>query len=802
MRPRRKFHIIIPAVALLAVGAAILFLRVVEFTVSSKTLLVEEMGRAVGKKCFARSVRFDLIKGLVLDGVVIYDARHTIIRAKEVSCGLLIPSLVSRKVIIPAIKIDSPRIYAERRPDGTFNLFDLIPKNYVSKSGMAVSVHKITVRGGRIDFADLSLDPPFAMRLVNVEAEAKLYLPVRALVRASFAVPSGTAMSVSGEYVLPTGTLTVIVSSDNFAPKDFDRYYRASGFSFPSGEMAVRAALTARGASVEADLSAAAKKITVTKDGITANADCSVRAHARYAAPEKALTYGGTIDLRSMDIEGLEAVGKIENVKARVDFDQTRLSAGDAKASALGISWDAKVNVVNFQNPIVDIYARSAVHLGALQETLLARFGFRLPTEIAGKGDLLVSLSAAPGSPLKASGSLSMADATIRLGSGNFPIEHVTGSFRFTPETLAWEGVRCAYRGTGYTVSGRCANFSSPDVSLNVVSRDLAYKAAFVMNGDTIALLKLDGRYFNSPFSARGEISTADPSTVDGELKGTISLDLADLRKMAQGSAGIRKMKASGAVRAEFELSGDIKDLKGCYVNAKARAEKISFHGLTFTDAALTFVQEQGVGSIKSMRSSFYGGTVSATARIDWLAKGLPYSANLDAIGVKLENVKADTDFKDKDVSGEIKVYADVKGVFKDVSRLTAIGHIGLSKGRLWQLDLFKGAGKLIFSKDFSDVVFTSGACDYKIMDGACFIDNLVMKSDLLTLTGSGRIGFDRSVEGVLRPEIAEDVADKGTLAAAVGRGTTIEVGGTLRDPVFRTKTSMMGVVGAMLQQE
>jgi hypothetical protein len=232
------------------------------------------------------------------------------------------------------------------------------------------------------------------------------------------------------------------------------------------------------------------------------------------------------------------------------------------------------------------------------------------------------------------------------------------------------------------------------------------------------------------------------------------------------------------------------------------RSKQMSAYGLKFAGATLNFVQEQGVGIIKSMRSSFYGGTVSVTARIDWLAKGLPFSANLDAIGVKLEDVKADTDFKDKDVSGGIKVYADVKGIFKDASRLTAIGHIGLSKGRLWQLDLFKGAGTLIFSRDFSDIVFTSGACDYKVMDNSCFIDNLVMKSDLLTLTGSGRIGFDRSVEGSLRPEISEDIADAGTLASAVGKGTVIEISGTLKDPGFKTKTSMMSVMGAMLHQE
>ncbi len=801
MRPRKKFHIIVPLLVLFAVGAAILYIRVIEFTVSTRTLLVEEMGRAVNKKAFAQSVRFDLIKGLVLDGVVIYDDKHAIVRAKEISCGLLIPSLGAKKVIVPSIKIESPRIYVERRADGSLNLFDLIPKEYVSKSGMAVSVHKIVVKRGRVDFTDLSLDPPLRMKFVNVDAQTSLYLPIRVLFRSSFGVPSGTAMSVSGEYVVPTDTLTVDIATSNFAPKDFDRYYRASGFSFPSGELALRAALKARGGFIEADINAATKSITVLKDKITAKADCAIKARAQYVMQDKKLTYGGTIDIRAMDMEGVELVGKLENVKARVDFDQTRLAATDAKAVALGMAWDAKVNIVNFQNPIIDVYAHSAVHLSAFQEMLAARFGVRLPTEIAGKGDLRISMEITP-QAIKSNGYLSVSDATARLGSGNFPIEHVTGEIRFTPEELTWQGLRSSYRGVEYTSSGKLIDLNAPRVSLDVTSRDLIYTAAFAIKDDVIRLSKLDGRYFRSKFSAAGDLSLADPETVDAELKGKLSLDLADLRKISQNSAGIRKMKASGKVNAEFELIGDLKDLTECYVNAKMKAGQMSVYGLKFTGATLNFVQEQGVGSIKSMRSSFYGGTISVTARIDWFAKGLPYSANLDAIGVKLEDVKADTDFKDKDVSGDIKVYADVKGIFKDASRLTAIGHVRLNKGRLWQLDLFKGAGTLIFSKDFSDIVFTSGACDYKVRDNVCFIDNLVMKSDLLTLTGSGRIGFDRSVEGALRPEISEDIAESGTLASAVGKGTIIEIGGTLKDPSFKTKTNMMSVVGAMLRQE
>jgi hypothetical protein len=801
-RRRRKTILLIPAILFIAASVSILYFRALEFTISSRELLVDEISRATGKKTFARSVRFDLIKGLVLDGIVIYDSKNVIVRAREVSCGLIIPSLISRRVIVPAVTIESPRVNAERRPDGSFNLLELVPKGYVSKSGMVVSVHKVVIRRGRIDLVDRMLDPAFKTSLTGVEAEAKLYLPVRITFKSFFAVPAQTNIRISGEYILPTDALTADISSRSLSPEDFAPYSRASGFRFPSGTVSVRAALSARGGILDADIKAETKNFSAAKDKMKAKIDCGVSARLQYRFKERKLDYSGAIDIRRIDIDGIEGIGRIENVKARADFDPMRMSVTDIKADVIGLPWDAKVNIVDFANPIVDIYAHSAVRLSALQETLKSHFGMKLPTEIAGKGDVRLVMQTEPGKPAKVSGYLSVSDATADLGKGNFPIEHITGELRFDPKELKWQGINCSYRGVEYNASGNLSNFTSPRVQLDLASKDLRYTSVFSMKEKTILLRALDGRYLNSKFSTTGDISLEDPAVIYADLKGTFSLDLADLRKMPQGSAGLRKMKLAGRVNADFELTGDIKEPASCYMNAKVKAKKMSACGLTFDDVTIALLQEQGVGHIKSMRSSFYGGTISVTARVDWLGKGMPYSANLDAIGVKLERLKEDTGFKDKDVSGDIKVYADMKGVLKDASRTSGIGHLGLAKGRLWQLNLFKGAGTLIFSSDFSDVVFTSGACDYKVSGNTFFIDNLVMKSDLLTLYGSGRIGSDRSVEGMIRPEIPLDATSSGSFASAVGKGTVIEISGTLKEPRFKTKTNVVDVVGAMLQPE
>jgi len=806
MRRRTRPALVIALIFLLAAGAAILYMKALEHLISARMLLVDEIECATGKKVFFQSVRFTLLKGLVLDRLVVYDDKAVIIRAREVSCGLVLPSVVSNRIIIPVIRIDSPDIYSERREDNTLSLLDLIPKEYRPKCGAALSIHKIVIRGGSVNFVDRTLKPAFTNRAKDLNAEARLYLPIRVTFRSDFYITSASGqIAASGEYIIPRRELVCNIAAEKLIPKAFLPYYQGAGISFPSGSVSGSGVIRWRDDAIDASLEAVTKDLFAAKGALRARLDSVVNMLARYDSKEKRLGYRGKADLRAMDIYGIQGPGRIENIKAKVEFDDAHLWSENVRLDVYGIPWEAKVNIANYRRPVLDIYLHTATRLSLLQKILKENFKAVLPVEISGKGDLRLALQMEPDKPAKFNGYLSVADMTVGLGSGNFPIERAGGEIRFDMKEAKWPALGCFYRGTAYKTAGTLTDFASPRLQLTVSSKDLSYAADLTIKKKIITISKASGRLFNSAFSADGEIGLEDSASVDADIKGAFTLDLNDLKKMAQNSAGTRKMRAAGKVRADFKLTGDIKNLRACYVDAKLKSKAMSVYGLKFSDMSLEYLQEQGVAKIKNMRSSFYGGTLSASAGIDWLSKGLPWALTADSIGVKLERLKEDTGFKDKDVSGELRVYADLKGVFKDASRSSGIGHASIKKTRLWQLDLFKGAGALIFSSDFSEIVFTEGACDFKIKDKAFRIENLVMKSDQLDLYGYGRIGMDRSVEGTLRPEIKEGAVSEGTagkMAIAIGKGTVIDIGGTLAEPAYKRRTNVVDVVGAMLQSK
>ncbi|MFH0764748.1 MAG: DUF748 domain-containing protein [Candidatus Omnitrophota bacterium] len=791
------------AALLITLFTAIAYLCAITLPARAKTLITAEIENATGKSTLIRSMRFEILKGLVLDGLVLYDNASVIIRAKEATSGFLIPPVFRKKVIIPKILIKSPFILVERRADNSFNVPELIPRDYVSKSGVPVAIYSIVIRDGVINFTDKTLSPPFVKRIENADIDIRLALPDRITLNIDCIIPSDAPAKIkaSGEYKIPKKESSARITVKNFSPKEFVDYYRTAGLSFPGGLLDAGMDLRIKEGIIDAGVNASTKKLVVSRDNVRATLDSNVKAILQYDAVFKHLKYAGDIYIDYMDIAGIDTVGKLENIKAKVEFNNSRVSSDNITANAFGIPWKARINLVNFDNPVFDIYAASETHLSVLRKILADNFNIKLPTDIAGKSNIDLAVQIEPGNPPKLNGYIQMSDAVISLGSSNFPIEHINGEAQFTANSLTWSGLGLMYRGRTYKASGALTNFESPDVQLDVASEEISFKSIFAVDDKLIKLTRLDGRYYDSEFSAAGRLGLDGPDSVKADINGRIDLELNDLLEAFKSSPDLQKAKPAGRLELEFALKGDMKDLKRCDIAARAKSGRVSLYGMELTGLTSDYAQSEGAGYIKSSNSSFYGGSMSTTGRINWASKELPYSFILNIKGAKLEKYKKDTEMKSKDLAGDIKLYAHLSGSFKDASTLTGLGKISIAKGKLWQLDLFGGLGMLIFTSDFSDVVFAEGSCDFKIKDKVFYTNNISLKSDLLDLYGTGALGFDRSVSALLRPELAEDAMYPGfrkNIATAIGKGTLIEVSGTLKDPKYKARPSVSGIAEGM----
>ena len=141
------------------------------------------------------------------------------------------------------------------------------------------------------------------------------------------------------------------------------------------------------------------------------------------------------------------------------------------------------------------------------------------------------------------------------------------------------------------------------------------------------------------------------------------------------------------------------------------------------------YSQQSGIADIPFMHLSLYDGSMDAVGKINLTSENLPYWLNADIKGIKLEKLKLDTPVKDKDISGIIQAQAEISGFSNDLSRLNGAGTVLITEGRLWQLDLFKGIGTLIFTSDFTNVVFNQGSCAFVIQDKYIFKKPILIRS-------------------------------------------------------------------------
>lgn len=801
-----KKIVIVLVILILAISAGAFYINGVFLPKKIKALIVEGLEEATGKKAILGSVSFNIFKGLVLRDLIIYDGNVAVLNSKEVSAVVLIWPVFKRQIIVPALMINSPDLFVERRPDGSVNILDPFYRKTPPrlKHDFSIVVSRINVRGAHVNFVDSLVDPAFAKEVDKLNLDIFLALPADIKLNLKFELPQTlpAGIAATGEYNILAKDFSARIACKELSLKEFERYF--TSLAVPSGRIDCLAKVRYKENILSAEIDAQSKELLFVKDKLEVSIDSVVKANIRYNSAEKALNYFGTLDIHSMDIAGVEYVNRIDEVKGKVVFSDANISSDTLDAGVLGLAVKAKINIAELKSPdpTINIDITSEPDLVALQTILKDNLKLNVPAELQGDGKLSISMGykIRSGQVLDITGSLDMLNAAIIMAQDRPPVEDVNGTFAFSANQLTWADLNFRYRDVDYKTSGTLTNFQAPGVQLKMQSKDFELDSIFAVGDRVFSFSKFSGRYKDLEFSISGDVGLKEPSKTDCDIEGELNIKLEGLKEILKGSgAKLDKVKPGGGLYAAFGLKGDIRDIKSCAINAKLSSDLISLYDLKLSDFKADYSQKDGIANMLFMQSTLYGGTMDATGRMELSSKDLPYSANVDIKGVKLEKLKADTAFKDKDVSGTINANARLKGASGDLSRLEGFGRITIASGKLWQLNLFQGLGGLLFSRDFSNIVFSGGACDFLIGDRAISTDDLDLKSDVINMHGSMKIGFDNSIDATLKALVLQEAIEAGPtvrkLTKAIGRYGFIKVTGTLKEPKYSLQPDVADIV-------
>lgn len=813
---------------LIIAAGAIFYLNKIVLPVKLKSFIIQTLSSQTQKRVSLESVRFNLLKGLVLTNLHIYDGQKQLIGLKEASCAFLIfPLLKEKKIIIPSIRLYEPAIFLERKADNTLNLLELLPKQKPAplKAGAAeerkpkfgIVVSGVNVTKGRIDFQDDTISPYFTKSITDLEADIFFSLPasVKFDIKGNIQAGRPIAVNANGRFLIPYKELNVKVSLQDAPPKEFSAYCRNLGLDIKDGAIDVSIDARLKDSRLHTDITMRNKNIVFSKDKILASLNANITAKLSYGIIDKQLSYSGEADISKTNISGIETIDEIKDINGRIKFSDKEALSEKILATVFGLPIEAKFNLTDFNSPILSLETTSSPSLYKLQQIVSERFKIALPAEISGEATLSLNLKTKlpTREPPQINGSLDIHSGFVKIDKIASPLKEISGQVSFDIDTLKWSGVHFTYLDTACTTDGSLINYKNPAVDLTLSSQDLSLKSNFSVEDKLIKIAKLEGAYLDSRLSLKGNIDITDTRSMRADLTADLDINLEDLKKPLYAyKERLEQIKPSGLVNVKLNVQGSVNHPKLCRIEAKAASSSLSLFGLKAEEFLLTYSQADGLADMPLLHLTLYDGSMDINAKANLTAQNLPFWIEAKINELKLEKLKEDTPIKKQDVAGTVQAIARLNGFLSDASRLSGAGKILITQGKLWELNLFKGLGKLLFTKNFADIAFNEGYCEFFVKDKFIFTENLRLTSQLVTLEGKGRIGFDSSLDASLNVQMSEEMTpESGTirdfttaLMGVPGRFAVIKIGGTLQKPEYKFKTVVgeviRGVTGSILE--
>lgn len=730
----------------------IIYLNTVFLPTRIKSLLIESLSKQTHKQVSIDSLRFNILKGLVVKNLQIFDDSGNLVKFQEASCTFLIVPFLKKQIIIPSITIRSATIFLRRKSDNSINLLDLLQgkSDEENKGPFNIVLYGLRIIASRLEFQDNAVSPAFSKNIEDLNIAVNFALPakIKFKLQGKEAGDSGFKITAVGEYSMSQRQLLGTVYLSGLFFQELSAYYQQTGLTVSAGLADLTGKIVLKDNSLNSAVVLKMKNLVFKRDALQGSVYAVINAHLAYGLDDKHLGYSGIADIIHSELTGLPSLDSISNINGIVRFDARGIRAESLGCRFEGIPVEAKISLIDMSDPLINIEAKTAMDLAALKNILKDKFSFSVPVELSGASNLAV--------------------ITRHRFSSAGP----------------WE------------------------ISASLASQDLKLDANFSLEKNKCNFSKIEARYLNSSFSLAKDMTLGvakdNAVSLPSDLKGILDVDLKDIPGLLKkNKIEWDKIKPEGLIHVNLSLSGNLNDLVSCQAEAAISGPILSAYGLHGTDFFAKVSQAEKVITLTDARLSLYEGMLSAGASLNLDSQNLPYRINVEAENLKLEKLKLDTSAKEKDISGTIQTQVKLNGFGLDLAKLSGAGKIILSDGRFWELNLFKGLGSLLFAKDFEHIMFKDGYCNFSVENKSFISDNIKMISDIAEIGGGLKIGFDGRLEGRLNVNVLNEMVPltgtfRDVATAVVGQGGrfgVIYLSGTIGEPKYKFKPAVVDII-------
>lgn len=212
--------------------AGLVYINNVFLPVTLKDRLAQELSKALKRSVTIQSLFYIPLKGIILKNVAVQDNSSPggkFFTAPEIRISVFyLPLFTQKKIIIPSLVLDHPRIILVRGPDGVWNIQDLValpstganqPAASQAKDPLSAYLTGLTITNGTIVVFDQAISKDPIETITNISVHASLALPknMKAEIKIFPETPGTLKLFADLNYDFVTQDFLCLLNIENFS---------------------------------------------------------------------------------------------------------------------------------------------------------------------------------------------------------------------------------------------------------------------------------------------------------------------------------------------------------------------------------------------------------------------------------------------------------------------------------------------------------------------------------------------------------------------------------------------------------
>lgn len=279
-----------------------------------------------------------------------------------------------------------------------------------------------------------------------------------------------------------------------------------------------------------------------------------------------------------------------------------------------------------------------------------------------------------------------------------------------------------------------------------------------------------------------------------GSIYGTLHLYKKPINKTTTQSADglditFTSQRMLLAVTSEIINNDGKTEIKGKLASPFIKTDKFQIYNI-LSDAAL--IDDKLY--IYNFNCNLYKGTVSMDSYIDLKNPINPSACSVNIKAVDITEFSRNSTLFKREIRGIMQAKAKLKGSMGHKESLYGTVWLEITDVNLWESNLFSGLASALMIPNLKQIIFTDAYGAFHIKNSKIETQNFKLVASALELNAKGRIGFDESIDTVIKIKFKKELIDSSSglsklssliLESAGWFLGNLRISGTLKEPVF-----------------